>query len=78
MGVFAAKRRHHEERIKRKVRSYFNAKWALGEPFEAEVIGKVARTRHRCSGYCCGNPRKWFGAITPQEQRQRDIEREAV
>lgn len=29
-------------------------------------------TRVRCSGLCCGNPRRHFGGVTRQEQRADD------
>ncbi len=30
-----------------------------------------AENRSPCSGPCCGNPRKWFGDLTMQEQRDK-------
>lgn len=39
-----------------------------------EVIRKNAITPHPCSSYCCGNPRKWFGLLTLQEERANDRE----
>lgn len=40
-------------------------RWSDAEGEEA--IRKNAVTPHPCSGYCCGNPRKWFGEATRQE-----------
>lgn len=37
-------------------------------------IRRSAVTPHPCSNYCCGNPRKWFGDSTLQEQRADDWE----
>src|SRR4051812_35066546 len=30
---------------------------------------RMADNRTTCSGFCCGNPRRWFGELTRQEQR---------
>lgn len=30
---------------------------------------KLANHMAACSGYCCGNPRKWFGELTMQERK---------
>ena len=40
--------------------------------YDAELaIRKNAITPQPCSLYCCGNPRKWFGQETHQEQIAR-------
>ncbi|MBW1848949.1 MAG: hypothetical protein JRJ27_17810 [Deltaproteobacteria bacterium] len=33
------------------------------------MLGIYRKTQKLCSGYCCGNPRKWFGELTPQERK---------
>ncbi len=48
-----ALRRHHDQRIKRKVRGYYSG-WPKTSP---RANGMIARTRQLCSGPCCGNPR---------------------
>lgn len=32
---------------------------------------KLANHIKACSGWCCGNPRRWFGELTRQERRFR-------
>lgn len=39
-------------------------------------LRKDAATPHPCSSHCCGNPRKWFGDLTLQEQRAEDWEKD--
>ncbi len=70
----AAWRRAQEDRIRRKVRRYRVVQMHLQiEPErEPEIVGKWAHTRPVCSCWMCGNPRKYFGEITIQEQRLRD------
>lgn len=36
---------------------------------EKVFIGRYRKTQVFCSGPCCGNPRKWFGERTIQEQK---------
>jgi hypothetical protein len=62
-------RRHHERRMKRRVTSYYGG-YARHDPRET---GRIARTRALCSGPCCGNPRRWFGARTLQEIRAAEV-----
>jgi len=33
------------------------------------ILGTYRKTQKLCSGYCCGNPRKWFGKLTIQERK---------
>ena len=61
-------RRHHEERMKRRVSYYYDR---LHDP---RSIGKRAHTRQPCSCYMCGNPRH-FGEPPIQE---RDMGREIL
>lgn len=59
-----AQRRHHEARLKRKVRSYY------GGHNDPRRLGIYARTRTPCSCYMCGNPRR-LGELPMQELRHR-------
>ncbi len=34
-----------------------------------KTVGRTASTPCMCSGYCCGNPRKWNFEKSRQEQR---------
>ena len=61
-----AVRRHHEERIKRRVREYYGGAFKHDE----RRVGIVAGTRQLCSCRMCGNPRKWLGEKTIQECRR--------
>jgi hypothetical protein len=58
-------RRHHEQRIKRRVRRYYGGN-AAGNPRQ---VGKIAHSRQLCSCFMCGNPRRFWREPTPQEQR---------
>jgi hypothetical protein len=54
---------------------FFAARYKFGTECDNEVrVRKNAITPHPCSSYCCGNPRKWFGDLTLQEQRANDWE----
>lgn len=64
-----ALRRHHMERIKRRVSTYYGG-WAGTTPRNR---GMVARSRQHCSCPMCGNPRKYFGDLTPQERRAEKL-----
>ena len=61
-----ALRRHHEQRIKRRVRGYYNGK-AADDP---RHIGKIAHARRLCSCSLCGNPRRYYRELTVQERRR--------
>ena len=60
-----ALRRHHEERIKRRVAGYYGG-YARGKPCR---LGKLAHARKLCSCWMCGNPRRYLGEPTLQERR---------
>jgi hypothetical protein len=60
-----AERRHHEFRIKQRVRGYYSG-YAKDSP---RHIGKIAHARRLCSCPLCGNPRRHMGAQTIQERR---------
>lgn len=72
-------RRAQRERVIARTRRQMKSRGWFSEPYtrwttrDAEVaIRKNAVTPHPCSGFCCGNPRKWFGDLTLQEERVRD------
>jgi len=58
-------RRHHEQRIKSRVRRYYGS-LAVDDP---RYIGKIAHARRLCSCWLCGNPRRHWGQATIQELR---------
>ena len=57
-------RRHHEERIKRRVRRYYGG-YAAERP---RHLGRIAHSRQPCSCWMCGNPRRHVGERTLQEE----------
>jgi len=62
-----ALRRHHEQRIKRRVAGYHGGT-VTGDP---RAIGRLAHTRTPCSCAMCGNPRRFFKEPTLKERRTR-------
>jgi hypothetical protein len=60
-----ALRRHHEQRMKQRVGSYY-AGIARGD---ARQCGKLAQARTPCSCHACGNPRRQWRTATVQERR---------
>jgi hypothetical protein len=62
-------RRHHEERVKARVRSYYGG-YAVGDP---RSVGRIAHTRRLCSCWMCGNPRRYWKQATFQELRVREV-----
>ena len=63
-----AMRRHHEARMKTRVRSYYGG-YARHIP---RSIGRIAHARQLCSCFMCGNPRRHYGGGTLQERRDLD------
>jgi len=63
-----AMRRHHEERIKRRVSEYYGGAFK----HDKRRLGIIAGSRQLCSCWMCGNPRKWLGEKTVQERRRTD------
>ena len=57
-----ALRRHHDQRIKQKVKGYYSG-WPKSSP---RALGMIARTRQLCSGPCCGNPRRHKKMVIPE------------
>jgi len=60
-----AMRRHHEARVKARVRRYYGG-LAMGSPRDT---GKIAHARSLCSCRLCGNPRRYWKEVTVQEMR---------
>ena len=60
-----AVRRHHEQRVKCRVRRYYRG-YAAQDP---RHLGKIAHAPQLCSCFMCGNPRRYFGEPTLQERR---------
>ena len=60
-----ALRRHHIARLKRNRRFYFGKDLAK-DPVD---LGITVTTAARCSCALCGNPRRIFLEVTPQERR---------
>ena len=58
-------RRHHQGRIKRRVRWYYGG-YAKDKP---RHVGRIANTRQLCSCWMCGNPRRFLGERSMQERR---------
>lgn len=58
-------RRHHEHRIKRRVRRYYGGV----HQHDPRRTGHIAHARALCSCPMCGNPRRWRGELTLQERR---------
>jgi hypothetical protein len=65
-----AERRHHEERIKAKVATFFEVR-CLPE-VTPKIVGRRAHTRKPCSCHMCGSPRHHFAEPTMQEKRAPD------
>ena len=71
-GAISVYRRHHISRLKRKWQRTLRAEWPRTGRQLADsqgFVGKMVTTPTRCSGSCCGNPRKWLGHRTMQERR---------
>jgi len=66
-----AYRRAQEQRLKKSRRSY----WGRDGKLTERQIGMALHTPAICSCWMCGNPRRYFGERTVQEQRLlQDIE----
>lgn len=64
-------RRHHYERLKKNRKDYWG--YARDEKpggMPPRILGMVAQTPAACSCWMCNRPRKIFGDLTLQEQRQ--------
>jgi len=60
-----AERRHQKFRIRERARRIMRL-WGTAN---FDNVVRCAENLCTCSGYCCGNPRKWFGEKTLQEKR---------
>lgn len=58
-------RRHHESRIKHRVRQYYGG-YAKDKP---RHVGRIAHARQPCSCWMCGNPRRYLRERSLQERR---------
>ncbi len=58
-------RRHHESRMKYRVRQYYGG-YAKDKP---RHVGRIAHARKPCSCWMCGNPRRYFKERSLQERR---------
>ena len=69
-------RRNLLAKKKAKLRHIVKNIWKEGKlASDPKFIGRMARTPHSCSGFCCGNPRrkaKGKEALTLQERKARD------
>lgn len=71
-----AERRHHYQRLKKKVEYYYGGKFISGFtqyfPLDEEVLGCVVNTRPACSCMMCRNPRHSFyeNKHTIQERKE--------
>ncbi|MCK5017920.1 MAG: hypothetical protein KAS32_12745 [Candidatus Peribacteraceae bacterium] len=76
MGIYKrkkrAERRNHVKRIKAKIMRCPACKeqitWSDDEKETKKALGIRAKTQKLCSGYCCGNRRKYDG-ISLNEKR---------
>jgi hypothetical protein len=69
-----AERRHHEKRIREKVRTFLTDvihmnKWLREDDDFEKIVCKRAQAKQPCSCYMCGNPRKHFKEKTMREKR---------
>lgn len=74
-----AVRRHHLARVK-KLRARYYGGYVLDLPAAERAchIGRFAHTVPGCSCWMCGNPRRYFGEVTMQEQRFAEYAREQL
>lgn len=63
-------RRHHRERLKRRVSDYYSGV----HKYDERRIGQMSRARTPCSCWMCGNPRKYFGERTWRERKWPIVE----
>jgi hypothetical protein len=67
-----AERRHHEDRIKRRVRRYYGGTAGT----DPRRIGRTAHAPRTCSCRMCGNPRRYQGELTLAERIAREVDAE--
>ena len=67
-----ALRRHHRARVRKARSRYWGRQYGEAHgcpPLTPRQLGILAATAAVCSCFGCGNPRRWFGDQTVQEQR---------
>ncbi len=47
-------------------------RWFRSDLSIKEIRGSYRKTKVPCSSWCCGNPRKWWNTLTPQEKKAND------
>ena len=62
-------RRHQYAVRKERVKHRYYSMWLPEGWIDGRWLGLHAATPKLCSGYCCGNQRKWFGEKTVQERK---------
>jgi hypothetical protein len=72
-----AERRHHEDRIKDRVRSMIRDSWVEGNLCEnSRFVGRMSATRKPCSCYLCGNFRRFRGPT--KSEKLGDVRSEVI
>jgi hypothetical protein len=64
-----ALRRHHRQRMIQRA-LYISVLWGIDEADRREWATRFHDNIRACSCWRCGNPRKYYGQVTVQEQRQ--------
>ena len=70
-----AERRFQEQNKKQKIKRIIRHAWdeiSRNLADDPKFVGRMAKTPHPCSSFCCGNPRKHFGQKTVQEKKFDD------
>jgi len=66
--MLGGQRLERANRIARKVWKKYHSHVLHEFPLsQLPPLGVYRKTKVFCSGWCCGNPRKWFGKKTRQE-----------
>ncbi len=74
-----AYRRWTLDREKERAQHAIKETWHVVDPDyepDGRQVGVWAHSRPRCSCALCGNPRRWFGELTPQERRIAEAQQE--
>ncbi len=61
-------KRHHRDRLKKNRRFH----WGRDLLHEEKNLSKAIDTPCPCSCFMCGNPRRYFKALTMQERRAQE------
>lgn len=70
-----ALRRHHRRRMIVRSARMVRDTWGL-DPWESHLAPRFANNMKHCSCHMCGNPRKYWKAVTRQEEAAALSERE--